>query len=118
LKDEIDDLADKGLLPPVMKEWSHEVRILGNENAHPTPGGKGTNQRDANDVVEFLTMLLTMTYDLPHQIGEYRKRRAEQQNKLVTPRPPGLITKGTEMRLVTLPEPDVVAGAVGKRGRR
>jgi hypothetical protein len=75
LKEEIDWLADKGLLPPIMKEWSHEVRLLGNENAHPRPGEKGTEQRDARDIVEFLTFLLTMVYDLPDQIGKYRGRK-------------------------------------------
>ena len=38
LKQEIDDLAKKGLLPPVMRDWSHEVRELGNDSTHPTPG--------------------------------------------------------------------------------
>ena len=76
---QIEDLGDKGLLPPVMREWSHEVRALGNESAHPRPGDEGADQRDANDVVEFLTMLLNMTYDLPHEIEQYRKRRAEQK---------------------------------------
>jgi hypothetical protein len=77
LKQEIDDLADKGLLPPVMKEWSHEVRLLGNDSAHPTPGDKGSDQKDAKDVVEFLSVLLTLTYDLPNQIAEYRGRKAK-----------------------------------------
>jgi hypothetical protein len=31
LKEEIDDLAMKGLILPIMKEWAHEVRELGNE---------------------------------------------------------------------------------------
>jgi hypothetical protein len=75
LKREIDDLASKGVLPPIMKEWAHEVRELGNDNAHPTPGDKGTNEKDAKDVVDFLEVLLTMTYDLPHQIAQYRSRR-------------------------------------------
>ena len=35
LKDEIDDLAARGILPPHMKEWAHELRELGNESAHP-----------------------------------------------------------------------------------
>ena len=76
LKQEIDDLADKGLLPPIMKEWSHEVRELGNESTHPDPGGAGTDQKDARDVVEFLDTLMVMTYNLPHQIEQYRKRKA------------------------------------------
>jgi len=75
LKQEIDDLAEKSLLPPIMKEWSHEVRVLGNESTHPAPGGSGTDQRDAKDVVEFLDMLMIMTYNLPHQIEEYRGRK-------------------------------------------
>jgi Domain of unknown function (DUF4145) len=76
LKQEIDDLAEKGLLPPIMKEWSHEVRVLGNESTHPAPGGAGTDHNDARDVVEFLDTLMVMTYNLPHQIEQYRKRKS------------------------------------------
>jgi hypothetical protein len=75
LKQEIDDLAKKGILPPVMKEWSHEVRVLGNENAHPKPGEEGTGQKDAKDVVEFLGFLLKMTYNLQHDIEQFRGRK-------------------------------------------
>jgi len=60
-----------------MKEWSHEIRVLGNENAHPTPGDEGTEQEDAKDVVEFLAHLLTMTYELPYAIEKYRERKKE-----------------------------------------
>ena len=79
LKEEIDDLAVKGMLPPVMKEWAHEVRVLGNENAHPKPGDKGTEQKDANDIVQFLSFLLTMTYNLPHEIQQFRQRKKSDQ---------------------------------------
>ena len=75
LKTQIDFLADKGILPPIMKEWAHEVRKLGNENAHPEPGGKGTSPKDAKDVVEFLGFLLRLTYNLPEEIEQFRKRR-------------------------------------------
>jgi Domain of unknown function (DUF4145) len=81
LKQEIDDLADKGILPPVMREWSHEVRLLGNEGAHPKPGAEGTEAQDAKDIVEFLAVLLTMTNDLPHQIEQYRERRNAKNAK-------------------------------------
>ena len=77
LKQEIDDLAKKGILPPIMKEWSHEVRLLGNDSAHPTPGDKGSDEKDAKDVVEFLGVLLNTTYDLPHQIAQYRGRKGK-----------------------------------------
>jgi hypothetical protein len=77
LFDEINDLGSKGVLPPVMVEWAHEVRVLGNDNAHPTPGAPGTNAQDANAVVEYLTMLLKAVFDLPHQIAEHRGRKTD-----------------------------------------
>ncbi|SEH78578.1 protein of unknown function [Rhizobium tibeticum] len=72
LYDEINDLGSKGLLPPVMLEWAHEVRVLGNDNAHPTPGSTATTAQDASAVVEYLGMLLKVVFDLPHQITEHR----------------------------------------------
>jgi hypothetical protein len=72
---EIEDLGAKGILPPIMVEWAHEVRELGNSNAHPSPGADGTSAADAHAVVEYLTMLLKMVYDLPHQIAEHRVRK-------------------------------------------
>ena len=75
LKEEIDDLASKGLILPVMQEWAHEVRELGNDGTHPIPGSAGTSQKDAKDVVEFLSFLMRVMYTVPHQIAEYRKRK-------------------------------------------
>ena len=60
LKGEINDLAAKGKLLPIMKEWAHEVRELANEGTHPQPGTTGTAEKDAKDVVEFLTFLMTV----------------------------------------------------------
>src|SRR5690606_11354154 len=57
LKQEIDDLARKGLIPPVMKEWAHELRELGNESAHPRPNQPPTAARDAKDIVRFMDYL-------------------------------------------------------------
>ena len=75
LKQEIDDLASKGILPPIIKEWSHEVRELGNDSAHPKPKQPPTDPDDAKDIVEFLDYLLEYLYSLPHQIEQYRERR-------------------------------------------
>lgn len=75
LKKEIDDLADKGLLPPIMREWSHNVRELGNDSAHPRPGQEATSPEDAKDIVRFLDFLLEFLYDLPKQINDYRGRQ-------------------------------------------
>lgn len=74
LKQEIDDLAAKGVLPPIMKEWSDHVRELGNDSAHPEPSQGPTNPQDARDIVRFLDFLLEYLYGLPHQIEQYRER--------------------------------------------
>jgi len=75
LKDEIDNLAVKGIIPSVMKEWSDNVRELGNVSAHPKPKQTPTNPEDARDVIKFLIFLLEYLYDLPKEIEEYRNRK-------------------------------------------
>jgi hypothetical protein len=74
LKQEIDDLAAKGLLPPVMKDWSGHVRELGNVAAHPVPSQGAPSPQDARDIIGFLDFLLEYLYDLPNQIRQYRER--------------------------------------------
>lgn len=78
LKQEIDDLAGMGLLPPIMKEWSDNVRELGNDSAHPQPEQPPTSPQDAEDVCRFLTFLLECLYDLPHRIEKYRQRKTSE----------------------------------------
>ncbi|OGY24139.1 MAG: hypothetical protein A2172_01175 [Candidatus Woykebacteria bacterium RBG_13_40_15] len=79
LFEEINNLAEKGVLPPLMKEWSHEVRELGNDSAHPRPEQKETSLGDARDIVEFLDFLLEYLYDLPKRIEDYRGRRKAEK---------------------------------------
>lgn len=74
LYDEINDLATKGSLPPLMKEWAHEVREIGNDSAHPVPGQPATQPSDAREIVKFLDFFLEYTYNLPKRIKEYRER--------------------------------------------
>ncbi len=75
LKQEIADLASKGLLPPHMRDWSDTLRELGNDSAHPKPGQSPTDPKDAKDVTEFLDYLLEYLYSLPHRIKQYRERK-------------------------------------------
>lgn len=75
LKQEIDSLADRGLLPPLMKDWAHALRQLGNDSAHPDPAQSAVSQRDASDIVAFLDFLLEYLYALPKRIAEYRERK-------------------------------------------
>jgi hypothetical protein len=75
LKQEIDDLATKGLLPPLMKDWAHLVRDLGNDSAHPNLDAPATTSKDASDIVAFLDFLLEYLYVLPKKINDYRGRK-------------------------------------------
>jgi hypothetical protein len=78
LKNEVDDLSEKGLLPRVMKEWATELRLLGNEAAHPDVDLIEANPQDIRDGLKFLDQLLSYLYDLPAAIRD-RERRAEKQ---------------------------------------
>lgn len=76
LKQEIDDLAKKGLLPPLMQEWAHNVRELGNDSAHPKLDQPPTTAQDARDIVKFMDFLFEYLYALPKRINEFRDRKA------------------------------------------
>ena len=78
LKQEIEDLSRKGLLPPIMKDWADTLRELGNDSAHPMPEQSATSSRDAQDIVRYLDFLLEYLYDLPKQIAEYRARDGDK----------------------------------------
>ena len=75
LFDEIDDLAMRGDLPAIMKDWAHEVRVLARDPAHPTPGLEATSSRDVADVVKFLGFLLQYLFTLPTDIAAFRARK-------------------------------------------
>lgn len=77
---EIDDLASKGILPPTIQDWSHEVRELARSSAHPQPEDEEVSAEDATDVVQFLDYLMEYLYDLPKQIQDYRQRRKTAQS--------------------------------------
>ncbi len=81
LINKIDDLASKGDLPPLMKDWAHEVRLLGNEGTHSDPLSAGVKEEDAKDVAEFLDYLLEYLYSLPKQIETYRARKKEKEDE-------------------------------------
>jgi len=74
LKSEIDDLAARGELPAIMQDWSHNVRELGNDSAHPKPDQKPTSPQDAKDIVSFMDFLFEFLYSLPKRINDYRER--------------------------------------------
>ena len=75
LKQEINNLAEKGLLPPTMQEWSHNLRELANDSAHPMPEQAATTAQDARDIVMFMDFMFEYLYALPKRIKEFRDRK-------------------------------------------
>ncbi|MBO1109857.1 DUF4145 domain-containing protein [Plesiomonas shigelloides] len=75
LKQEIDDMAQKGILPKIMQDWAHNVRELGNDSAHPSPNQPPTSAQDAKDIVGFMDYLFEYLYTLPKKIHDYRARK-------------------------------------------
>ena len=58
-----------------MQEWATEVRLLGNEAAHPEVDQTEDDPQDIRDTLKFLDILLYQLYDVPADIREYRERR-------------------------------------------
>ncbi|HUT51840.1 MAG TPA: DUF4145 domain-containing protein [bacterium] len=80
LYEEINDLANKGILPPIMKDFATNIRLLANESAHPQAEQSPADPLDARDIIQFLDFLLEYLYALPHRIGKYRERKNITKN--------------------------------------
>jgi hypothetical protein len=75
----IEELADKHIITPDMKEWAHEIREIGNDAAHDSgslPHG------EAEDLKNFTELLLQYIYTLPETL---RLRREAGSTPAVAP---------------------------------
>jgi hypothetical protein len=72
---DIDQLSENGALPPLMKDWAHEVRLLANDSAHPEPGDLPPTSKDVEDILRFLGFMLEYLFELPSRIESYRGRK-------------------------------------------
>ena len=62
----VEFLASKGYLPPNGKGWVEVIRIRGNEANHEI---KIMAQKEAEELITFLEMLLKFIYEFPLKIG-------------------------------------------------
>lgn len=65
----IDHLATTGYVPPNGKLWIDHIRKKGNEATHEIVL---MDEGDANDLLAFLSMLLTFIYEFPNKIPPQR----------------------------------------------
>ena len=63
LVNQIDELATKGIIIESIRKWAHNIRVVGNDAAHPRD--IIVNKKDAKDILELTKQLLTLFYIMP-----------------------------------------------------
>lgn len=76
LYDELDSLVSRGIITKQLGENAHEVRLTGNDVAHPEDMSEVTKE-DADDSLAFLDDFLRTTFAIP----ERQRRRKEARDK-------------------------------------
>jgi Domain of unknown function (DUF4145) len=69
LQDQIDELAAKGAITQSLKEMAHEVRLTGNDGAHPGKDGlNDVSPNDARDMIEFTREFFHHVFVVPARL--------------------------------------------------
>lgn len=67
---QIDELATAGVITQPLREFAHEVRLEGNDGAHPDADGlEIVTQKDADDIIEFTREYLHHVYVMPAKLA-------------------------------------------------
>ncbi|UVC07371.1 DUF4145 domain-containing protein [Rhizobium sp. TH2] len=67
----ISKLAGKGLLPPSMKEWADQIRLIGNDGAHEPEGVTMDDLKPMRGFTEaFLRYFITIPFEVSCRRGE------------------------------------------------
>lgn len=72
LKDKIEEIAQKGLLPDALKEASSLTKILGDSAAHDND--LEIEQYDVDSMAEFVEFIIEYLYIIPDKINAYKER--------------------------------------------
>jgi hypothetical protein len=75
LAGKIDALADANHIRPLIQSTAHEIRHLGNDMAHGD-FVEPTTDEDAEDVLDFMSVVLAEVYQLPAQVNARQATRA------------------------------------------
>src|SRR6266436_4428212 len=64
------EIAAKGLITEPLRQFAHEVRLEGNDGAHPDPDGlENVTPKDADDIIEFTREYLHHVYVMPAKLA-------------------------------------------------
>jgi len=72
LVDQLEELADKGIITKDLKEWADIVRWVGNDAAHP--GSEEVKKEDAEDILKLAEWFVDVVYVAP-AIAKHRKTK-------------------------------------------
>jgi len=79
LKDKIEEIAEKGLLPKTLKEASSLTKMLGDTAAHDKE--LEIDQHDVESMAEFVGFIIEYLYIIPDKINTYKERlSAKKEN--------------------------------------
>lgn len=74
---QIDELASQGKITAALKDFAHEVRLAGNDGAHPDKDGlDSVTDHDADDIIEFTRQFLDHVYVMPARFAARRPKPA------------------------------------------
>ncbi len=73
----INELVQTGLLTDAMGDWSHEIRLDGNDAVHDEDP---ETEMDARKSQKFTEAFLTYAFSLPQLVAESRSQRASEAN--------------------------------------
>lgn len=77
LKDKIEEVAKKGLLPDALKEASALTKILGDSAAHDKE--LEIDQHDVESMAEFVGYIIEYLYIVPDRIARYKDRLSSKE---------------------------------------
>lgn len=72
LYEQIQDLADRGVITNDLKDWATEVRYVGNDGAHP---GEEITLEDAEAILKLTEQIANVIYIMPEIAKELRQKR-------------------------------------------
>jgi hypothetical protein len=69
LIDQIEDLFKSGKITDSLREFAHEIRLTGNDGAHPDKDGlSDVKAKDSADIIEFTREFLNYIYVMPAKL--------------------------------------------------
>ena len=80
LQDQIDEVYAKTMITKEIRDWAHEIRLIGNDGAHPDKDGlQDVTEDDAKELLEFLEKYTDYVYIMPAKVAASRKKRDEAE---------------------------------------